>query len=243
LGILGQLAAPAFAGQVHVAVAANFAEPLKQLAIDFEKTSGHTLTMSAGSTGKLYAQIRHGAPMDVFLSADEATALRLEQDGLAVPGTRFTYAIGRLILWSAAPDGVDPLGRVLHSGQFRTLAIAAPKLAPYGAAAIETLDKLGLRNATAKKLVYGESIGQVYGFVASGNAELGFVALSQVWTQGRLRNGSGWLVPTHMHRPLRQDAQLLSHGRDNPAASALLTFLKTDKARLVIRQFGYDIAP
>jgi molybdate transport system substrate-binding protein len=228
------------ADEVRVAVAANFATPLKVLAVEFEKDSGHKLLTSAAATGKLYAQIKGGAPFDVFLSADDETPNRLEKEGEAVAGSRFTYATGKLVLWSAKADLVDGQGRVLVTGDFKHIAIAAPKLAPYGAAAVQVLTQLDLLTALTPRLVQGESIGQTYSFVATGNAELGFVALSQVIENGSIRNGSGWVVPTQLHTPLRQDAVLLMRGRDNRAAKSLLAFLRTNKSRTVIRSFGYE---
>ena len=189
----------AHAETVQVAVAANFAAPLKALTRDFEIESGHKLLMSAGATGKLFAQIKSGAPFDVLLAADSASPARLIQDVQAVASSRFTYATGRLVLWSADAQGVDAQGEVLKTGHFKHLAIAAPKLAPYGAAAVQTLTALGLLGALTPRLVQGESIGQTYSFVATGNAELGFVALSQVVDNGKLRQGSGWIVPTPLH--------------------------------------------
>lgn len=223
----------------RVAVAANFTAPMKLLAESFEKQTGHKAQLSFGSTGKFYAQIKGGAPFDVLLSADDETPARLEAEGDTVPATRFTYAIGRLVLWSATPGLVDDQGEVLRRNSFRHLAIAAPKLAPYGAAAIETLTRLGLLAAVQPKFVQGESIGQTFNFVATGNAELGFVALSQVYENGRLTRGSGWVVPAGMHSPLQQDAVLLAPGRNNPAATALLQFLKTEPARALMRGYGY----
>jgi len=229
------------AGEVHVAVAANFAGPMKTLAADFQKATGHTAVLASGATGKFYAQIRSGAPFDVFLAADEETPARLDKEGATVPGSRFTYAVGKLVLWSAKPDLVDAQGEVLKRGSFAHLALAAPRLAPYGAAAVETMTRLGVLAALTPKLVQGESIGQTFGFVSSGNAELGFVALSQVWENGALKSGSAWIVPAELHRPIRQDAVLLARGKANPAAVALMAFLKSDAAKAVIRSFGYDV--
>ena len=238
--ICAALCVSAQADEVRVAVAANFATPLKTLAAEFEKDTGHTLALSAGATGKLYAQIKSGAPFDVFLSADDETPARLEKEGDAVAGSRFTYAVGRLMLWSAQPNTVDAQGAVLKTGNFKHLALAAPHLAPYGAAAVQTLTQLGLLTALQPRFVQGESIGQTYSFVASGNAELGFVALSQVFENGKISKGSGWIVPASLHEPLRQDAVLLVRARDKVAARALLTFLKSEKARGLIRAFGYE---
>ncbi len=228
------------ADELRVAVAANFAVPLKALAVEFEKDTGHKLVISAGATGKLYAQIKGGAPFDVFLAADDETPARLEKEGDAVAGSRITYAIGKLVLWSAKADLVDGQGGVLATGNFKHVAIAAPKLAPYGAAAVQVLTQLGLLTALTPRLVQGESIGQTYSFVATGNAELGFVALSQVFENGAIREGSGWVVPAHLHTPLQQDAVLLVRARNNPAAKALLASLRTNKSRTVIRSFGYE---
>ena len=238
--ICAALCVSAQADEVRVAVAANFATPLKTLAAEFEKDTGHTLALSAGATGKLYAQIKSGAPFDVFLSADDETPARLEKEGDAVAGSRFTYAVGRLMLWSAQPNTVDAQGAVLKTGNFKHLALAAPHLAPYGAAAVQTMTQLGLLAALTPRFVQGESIGQTYSFVGSGNAELGFVALSQVFENGKISKGSGWIVPASLHEPLRQDAVLLVRARDKVAARALLTFLKSEKARGLIRAFGYE---
>ena len=241
IGLLSlMVSATAQADEVHVAVAANFATPLKALAADFEKTTGHTMVLSAGATGKLYAQIKIGAPFDVFLAADDETPARLEKEGDAVTGSRFTYATGKLLLWSAQRDLVDGQGRILATGDFKHLAMAAPKLAPYGSAAVQTLTRLGLLAALTPRFVQGESIGQTYSFVASGNAELGFIALSQVYQNGKLSQGSGWIVPAHLHNPLRQDAVLLVRACHKPGATALLSFLKTERSKTVIRSFGYE---
>jgi molybdate transport system substrate-binding protein len=243
-GVLGLLAlalafAPALADDVPVAVAANFAAPMKEIAAAFERKTGHKVLLSSGSTGKLSEQIRNGAPFLVFLSADDRAPARLEGDGLAVPGTRFTYATGRLALWSSRPGFVDGRGEVLRLGAFRHVAVANPKLAPYGVAAIEAMTKLGVLAGVESRIVLGESVGQTLQFVASGNAELGFVALSQVTKDGRLVEGSMWLVPADLHSPIRQDAVLLATGRGRPAAEALLGFLRGDEALAIIGSFGY----
>jgi molybdate transport system substrate-binding protein len=225
---------------VQVAVAANFAGPMKQIAEDFERGSGHKVSLSVGATGKFYAQITNAAPFDVFIAADQATPAKLEQQQLTVTGTRFTYAIGKLVLWSSTPHMVDPEGAVLKSGRFAHLSIASPQQAPYGAAAMETLQSLHLADLLQSKIVQGESIGQAYAFVATGNAELGFVALSQVMNQGQIQSGSAWIVPQNLYTPLRQDAVMLKHGNDNPAALALLAYLKSPEARKVIQSYGYE---
>ena len=234
---LGSLAA--HAEEVSVAVAANFATPMQKIAVLFTQDTGHTATLSMGSTGKFYAQIKNGAPFHVLLSGDDETPLRLEKDNAVTPHTRFTFAVGKLVLWSKQAGFVDAQGDVLRKGYFSHLAIADPKLAPYGAAAIETLQALGLLTKLQPRLVQGESIGQTYQFVASGNAQLGFVALSQVMSNDRITEGSAWLVPPHLYQALRQDAVILKNGKDNKAATALMAYLKTEKARAVIRSFGY----
>ena len=229
------------AATVHVAVAANFATPLKAIAAEFERATGHSALGSSASTAKLYSQIINAAPFDVLLSADDETPTRLQADGFGVANTRFTYAVGRLALWSADASLIDAKGEVLKSGKFKRLALASPKASPYGMAAIETLRKLDLINALEPKFVMGESIAQAYSFVASGNAPLGFVALSQVMENGQLKSGSMWLVPTQLHTPLKQDAVLLTAARTNPAAIAFMEFLKTEASRAIIRSFGYEI--
>ncbi len=231
----------AHADEVQVAVAANFSVPMQRIVADFERDTGHKALVSIGSTGKLYAQIKNGAPFEVLLAADEATPKRLEAEGAAVSGSRFAYAIGQLVLWSARPGFVDAEGQVLRKGDFRYLALANPKTAPYGLAAMQTMESLKLLDTLAPRFVQGENIAQTQQFVATGNAELGFVALSQVWRNGRIAEGSGWIVPAGMHAPIRQDAVLLVPGRDRPAALALLRFLRGETARNVIRSFGYAL--
>jgi molybdate transport system substrate-binding protein len=227
------------AAEVRVAVAANFAAPMAHIAEAFAAATGHSAKLSSGATGKFYAQIVAGAPFDVLLAADGETPRRLVDEGHAVPASRFTYAVGRLVLWSATPGRVDEQGAVLGSGRFAHLAIANPKVAPYGAAAMQVLRARGLAEALAPKLVTGESIAQAYQFVASGNAELGFVALSQVLQPGRPVTGSMWRVPEALHSPIVQDAVLLKRGSDNPAAAALLQFLQGTAARELVRAHGY----
>jgi len=228
------------AAQVNVAVAANFTAPMKEISAQFEKDTGHKAALSFGATGKFYAQIKNGAPFQVLLAADAATPAKLENEGLGVAGTRFTYAIGKLALWSKQPGVVDAKGQVLHTEKFDRLALADPKLAPYGAAAVETLNKLGLIEALTPKVVTGENIAQTYQFVATENAQLGFVALSQVFADGKVTEGSAWIVPAEMHAPIRQDAVLLTAGNGNPAAKALMDFLRGEKAAGIIRSFGYE---
>jgi molybdate transport system substrate-binding protein len=242
LAIAG-LAAPLGAAEVQVAVAANFAAPLAEIGRAFEQATGHRLAVSAGSTGKLVAQIANGAPFEVLLAADAERPQRLEQEGRAVAGSRFTYARGRLALWSADPGLVDAEGKVLAGGRFRHLAIANPKLAPYGEAAEQVLAGLGLLERLTPLLVEGEDIGQTYQFVASGAAELGFVALSQVraGAAGGQPRGSLWIVPEKRYRPIEQQAVLLARGKDSVAARAFLRFLRGAQARAILERFGYAL--
>ncbi|WP_313739714.1 molybdate ABC transporter substrate-binding protein [Pseudomonas sp.] len=231
----------AWADQVQVAVAANFTAPIQALAKDFEKDTGHTLVAAYGSTGQFYAQINNGAPFDVFLAADDSTPAKLEQEKAIVPGSRFTYAIGTLALWSPKAGYVDGKGEVLRKNDFKHLSIANPKAAPYGVAATQVLEQLKLTDATRAKLVEGQNITQAYQFVSTGNAELGFVALSQIYKDGKIGEGSAWIVPANLHDPIRQDAVILSKGQDNPAAKALVDYLKTPKAAALIKSYGYEI--
>lgn len=229
------------ADEVKVAVAANFTAPMQAIAPAFEKATGHKLVASFGATGQFYAQINNGAPFDVFLSADDLTPARLEREGASVPGSRFTYAIGSLVLWSADASYLDGTDAALKAGQFRHLSIANPKAAPYGLAAMQVLDKLGLSEAVKAKLVEGQNITQAHQFVSTGNAELGFVALSQVYTDGKLGSGSAWIVPAALYDPIRQDAVILKPGMNNPAAAALVEYLKGPEAARVIESFGYKL--
>ena len=229
------------AAEVKGAVAANFTAPMQKIAAQFEQDTGHKAILSFGATGKFYAQIQNGAPFQVLLSADDTTPARLQKVGLGVDGSQFTYAIGKLVLWSKRANFVDDKGEVLKSGKFERLALADPKLAPYGAAAIETMGKMGVLSALTPKIVQGENISQAFQFIATENAQLGFVALSQVFADGRIAEGSAWIVPANLYSPIRQDAILLSKGKDDAAALALLAYLKGDKAKAVIRSFGYDL--
>ena len=229
------------AAEVKVAVAANFTASMQKIAAAFAQDTGHQAVLAFGSTGKFYAQIKNGAPFELLLAADAETPARLTREGQGVAGTRHTYAIGRLALWSREPGLVDEAGAVLRTGHFKRLALADPKLAPYGAAAVKVMTGLGLIGTLVPRLVQGQSIAQAYQFAATGNAELGFVALSQVFSDGKLKEGSVWVVPAHLHAPLRQDAVLLKPGQGQPAATALLAYLRGDKARAIIRSFGYDL--
>ena len=229
------------ANEVSVAVAANFTAPMKAIAEVFAAATGHQATLSFGSSGKFYAQITNGAPYEVFLSADQEKPQSLEEAGEVVPGSRFTYSLGALALWSADSD-IAVNADTLEAGDINKLAIANPKLAPYGAAALEVMDKLGVRESLAARLIQGENIAQTYQFVSSGNARLGFVALSQVYADGAITSGSAWIVPDNLYTPIRQDAVLLLKGRDNPAAVALLDFLKGPQARKIMISYGYRLA-
>jgi len=228
------------AGEVSVAVAANFAAPMRQIVAAFEQDTGHKASLALGSTGRFYAQIKSGAPYSVLLAADDTTPTRLENEGFAVTRTRFTYAIGKLVLWSKQAGLVDDKGEVLRTNKFDRLALADPRLAPYGAAAIETLKRLGLQETLKPKFVQGENIAQAYQFVATGNAALGFISLSQVYAEGRLTQGSVWRVPESFYPPIRQDAILLREARNSEAAKSLLQYLRSDKARAIIRSYGYE---
>jgi molybdate transport system substrate-binding protein len=232
-------AASVSAAQVQVAVAANFTAPMKAIAAAFHEKTGDTVVAAYGATGQFYAQIRNGAPFEVFLAADNATPARLDQERATVSGSRFTYATGALALWSATDGYVDKDGQVLRQNKFTHLSIANPKAAPYGLAAMQTLEKLGLMDALRPKIVEGQNIGQAQQFVASGNAELGFVALSQVYRDGKLIGGSAWIVPESLHDPIRQDAVILEKGRDNPVARAFVDFLKGPEAGKIILSYGY----
>lgn len=234
-------AGSAQADEVQVAVAANFTAPLQAIAADFEKDTGHKLIAAYGATGQFYAQINNGAPFEVFLSADDSTPQKLENEGDTVKGSRFTYAIGTLALWSAKDGYVDSQGKVLSDNQYQHLAIANPKAAPYGLAATQVLARLGLTDQVKARIVEGQNITQAYQFVSTGNAELGFVALSQVYKDGKVSGGSAWIVPADMHDPIKQDAVILNKGKDNPAAKALVDYLKGPKAAAVIKSYGYQL--
>jgi molybdate transport system substrate-binding protein len=232
----------ALAEEVTVAVAANFLDALKTIQAAYEKESSDKLLLVPGSSGKLAAQIIEGAPFDVMLSADAARPHQLLDKGKAVESSSFTYAEGRLVLWSADPKGIAEDGAAtLKEGKFAHLAIANPKLAPYGVAALETLAALGLTEATTAKIVQGENIGQTFSMIATGNAELGFIALSQVTLGEGKDKGSRWVVPTELHKPIDQDAVLLAHGEHNNAAKRFLAFLKSAPARDIIAAAGYAV--
>ncbi|HET6377800.1 MAG TPA: molybdate ABC transporter substrate-binding protein [Methylocella sp.] len=232
---------PLSAGEILAAVAANFSAPMKRIASEFEKETGHKVLISNGTVGKFYSQIKNGAGFEVLVSSDRETPDKLVHDGLAVESTRFTYAIGKLVLWSADKDKVDSRGEVLKSGEFQYLALANPKFAVYGAAGETVLRKLGLLDAVKTRIVTAENITQAYQFVATGNADLGFVALSQViGKDGKIAAGSAWIVPQDHYQPIRQDVILLAAGKDKAPALALVNYFRTEKARSIIRAYGYD---
>lgn len=231
----------AFADEIQVAVAANFAGPAKTIAAEFEKETGNKVLIASDATSKLYAQVKNGAPFEIFLSADQDTPNKLAKEGDADSSTQFTYGIGKLVLWSAKADFVDSKGEVLKSGNFSHLSVANPKTAPYGTAAVEVMKKLGVYEAIAPKLVQGENIAQTFQFVSSGNAELGFVALSQVAKDGQITEGSAWVVDPNYYNPIKQDAILLNKGKGHKAAEAFLFYLQSVKTKATIRKFGYEI--
>jgi molybdate transport system substrate-binding protein len=228
------------ADEIPVAVAANFTAPFNKIAAEFEKDTGHKVVSSFGSTGKFYAQIKNGAPFEVLLAADDETPAKLVKEGAGVSGSAYSYAIGKLVLWSAKPAVVDDKGAVLKGGGFDHIAVADPKLAPYGAAGVEVMKKLGVYDSLAPKIVTGETIAQAFQFVSSGNSLLGFVALSQVLKDGKIE-GSAWIVPGDLYTPIRQDAVLLAPGKDKAGPVALLKYLQGAKAQAVIKSYGYEL--
>ena len=236
--LLSVFAGAARADDVPVAVAANFTEPAKEIAAAFSAKTGHHVELSFGSSGQFYTQITQGAPFEVFLSADAERPQRIEREGLGVPGTRFTYAVGRLVLFSKTPGLVDDKGAVLARAAFNKISIADPTAAPYGVAAIQVMQRLGVYARLRSKVVKGTSIAQAYQFVDSGAAELGFVALSQVIGS---EGGSRWLAPATLHAPIDQQAILLYAGDKKPAARAFLQFLKGPEALAIIKRYGYEL--
>lgn len=228
---------PLWADGIRVAAASNVTGVARALAEQFEADTGHDVVLAFGATGKQYAQIRNGAPFDAFLAADVERPRRLEEEGIAVAGSRFTYARGALVLWSPESGVVDNGGRVLEEGDYRHLAVANPRLAPYGRAARQVLEERGLWDATKDRRVMGENIAQTFQFVRTGNAELGFVAASQLVTNESSEEGSSWRVPQSLHDPIDQQAVLL---RDNQAARDFLAFLRSEAGRAMFREFGYE---
>lgn len=240
--ILSLLAvATAHADEIQVAVAANFTGPMQVISVLFERDTGHKASLSYGATGKFYAQIANGAPFQVLLAADDETPAKLIKEGNAVAGTAFTYAIGKVVLWSTDPKLVDAKGEVLKKGGFKHLSLANPKTAPYGTAGMQVMNKLGVAESIKPLIVQGENISQTHQFISTGAAELGFVAYSQVIKNGAIGSGSGWVVPANLYDPIRQDAVILAKGKDKPAAIALMNYLKGEKAQAVIKSFGYEL--
>lgn len=226
------------AEEITVAVSSNFAAPAKAIALGFEAQTGHHIRLVPGSSGRIFAQILHGAPFDVFLSADRSKPAALEAQGMALPDSRFTYAVGSLALWSSQADLITTGAGVLKEGRFDKLALANPRLAPYGIAARQVLQSLGLYDVLSAKFVRGENIAQTYQFVATGNADLGFIARSQLPADN---TGSVWIIPENLHQPIRQDAVILKSTGDNKAAIAFMRFLSSDRAKDIIRRHGYKI--
>lgn len=226
-----------------VAVASDFTKPMTEIAAEFEKATGHQAKLSFGSSGKAFAQIQSGAPFEVYLSASEKYPLELEKSVFAVPNSHFVYALGKLVLWSSKPDYVDGKGDILKTAQFKHIAIADPNHAPYGVVAEEVMKNLGVLEKLRPLFVEGENIAQTYQFVSTGNAELGFVALAQVIdiNTGKIASGSGWIIPDELHSPFRQTAVLLKKGEENPAARALVEFLKSKSALAIIEKYGFGL--
>ena len=237
--LLGQAS---WSATVLVAVAANFSKPMAEIVSQFEKATGHSVKLSFGSSGKFVSQLENGGPFEVLLSADEKGPEKLEQAGLTVPNSRFVYALGKLVLWSATPNFVDDKGKILMTSNFKHLALADPKVAPYGAAAIDVLKKMKLLEKLQPLFVQGENIAQTYQFISTANAELGFLALSQVIENGKIVGGSSWIIPDNLHAPIRQGAVLMKKGAENPAARALIDYLKSIPALAIIDKYGYDLA-
>ena len=230
----------AVAGSLNIAVASNFSAPAKKLANAFEAQSGHQLKLSFAASGKLYAQIRAGAPFALFLSADQHKPLLLEQQGLTVKGSRQTYAIGRLVLW-AREQQAQPLQVLLQSGKYNKLSLANPKVAPYGEAALKVLESLSILDTSRAKWVLGENVAQAYQFVATGNADLGLIAHSQLLLAGSDGKGQFWQIPQHYYPAIKQDLVWLKLAETHPIAESFLTFLDSDQAQWIIRSSGYDL--
>lgn len=230
-----------FAGEVNIAVAGNFFRPLQALAKRFEHQHDDKVNIAVGSSGKLYAQITNGAPFDVFLSADQLRPSTLVEKNLAINGSQFTYAKGKLVLWSGDPTVVDKQGKRLISKNLKHLAIANPKLAPYGVQSIAALKNLGIYELLQEKIVFGQSIGQAFQYVSSNSIKQGIVAMSQVTRDGEITEGSAWVIPADLYQAIQQDAVLLNEGQHNPVAIAFLAYLKTEEGINIIRSFGYEV--
>ena len=231
-----------YADDISVAVAANFSEPFKEIISQYEKQSSHKVKASYGSSGGFYTQITNGAPFQIFLSADSTRPEKLVTEQAAVKGTDFIYAKGKLALWSADAKKVDSAGKVLtNSAQYTHLSIANPSTAPYGAAAVQTLQKLGLYESIKSKIVTADNIGQAYQFTVSGNAEIGFVALSQIYKDGKVSSGSAWIVPSSYYSAIEQKAVLLNQGANSKAVQDFYQFLKSNTAKQIIKKYGYEL--
>lgn len=238
LAVLSTQAVPAAAAEALMAVAANFATTAADLTTAFERHSAHRMVLAAGSTGKLYAQIRNGAPYDLFLAADQVRPERLETEGFAVPGSRSTYACGQLGIWIRGA-GRDTAEHPIRLTDLRRIAIANPDLAPYGMAAMSTIEHLSLKDELADRLAMGENVAQAYAMIASGAADGGFVAWSLILAGDKV--SQSWPVPESWHQAINQDVVLLNHGAENPAARAFLAFLSSPAARAIIRRQGYSV--
>ena len=237
------LASTSWAATTLVAVASDFTKPMTEIAAAFEKTTGHTAKLSFGSSGKAFAQIQSGGPFEVYLSASEKYPLELEKSGHVVAGSRFVYAIGKLVLWSAKPGYVEDKGEILKTGNFKHIALADPAHAPYGVVAEDVMKNLGVLDQLRPLFVMGENISQTFQFVSTGNVELGFVAFAQVIdiNTGKIGSGSGWIIPDNLHGPFNQTAVLLKKGDENPAALALVDFLKSPAALAIIEKYGFGL--
>jgi molybdate transport system substrate-binding protein len=229
---------PAMAEAINIAVASNFAEPIKAIASRYEAQSGQRINLIFGATGKHYAQIKNGAPFAAFFAADTRRPELLEKEGIAIPGSRFTYAVGRIVLWSPKAEYVDSQGKILQQKPFRHIAIANPRLAPYGKAAQEFLQARGLWEGLQDRMVRGENIGQTFQFVRSGSAELGIIAYAQVKRPGHSFEGSLWEIPPSEYTPIAQQAVLL---KDDPVAREFITYIKSPEAVAIILGFGYGL--
>jgi molybdate transport system substrate-binding protein len=240
--LLALVPAPAWAGEVRVAVTSSFFDTMTAVSEQFRTATGHQALLTEASSGELYAQILTGAPFDVYLASDQLDAKNLEDDGFAVSGTRFSYAVGRVTLWSPRPGRIGANGmETLRQGEFKTLAISNPRTNGYGQAAVQALKAMGLWSAVQERIVETENSRTAFQWVAGGKADLGLVPLGEVLDPDVKEKGSRWDVPEHFHTPVRQEAVLLVHGKDNPAALALLTFLRSDQARQTMQRFGYGI--
>lgn len=233
--LLSSISATLAAETILIAVASNFTAPMKEIASQFEQTSSHTLKVSYGSSGKFYAQIQNGAPFHLFFSADQVKPKALEKEGLAIEGSRTTYAIGSLVLWSAKAHAFSDGRKFLESGKYNKLAIANPKLAPYGFAAIEVLKNLHIAEKYKTKWVLGENISQTYHFISTGNADIGFIALSQIAISG----GTSWVVPNELYQPIKQDVVLLRSAENNAGAKAFMDFINSPTIINSIESYGY----